>query len=56
MSEDFSLSTVKEKINSSKKIKLTTYIVGGLIALFAIYMLYRMFFIEPANTESKGSY
>lgn len=56
MSEDFSLSTVKEKINSSKKIKLTTYVVGGLIVLFALYMLYRMFFIEPANVESNASY
>jgi tetratricopeptide (TPR) repeat protein len=56
MSEDFSLNTVKEKINSSKKIKLTTYVVGGLIVLFALYMLYRMFFIEPANAESNTSY
>ncbi len=56
MSEDFSLSTVKEKINSSKKLKLTTYLIVGLIALLAVYMLYRMFFIEPANTESKASY
>jgi tetratricopeptide (TPR) repeat protein len=50
------LNTVKEKINSSKKIKLTTYVVGGLIVLFALYMLYRMFFIEPANAESNTSY
>jgi tetratricopeptide (TPR) repeat protein len=56
MSEDFSLKTVKEKINSSKKLKLVTYILSGVVFGLLLFVLYQMFFYGPANTESKASY
>ncbi len=56
MSEDFSINAVKEKINSSKKLKLATYVISGVLAASLLFVLYKMFFYEPANTESKASY
>lgn len=56
MSEEFSLVSIKEKINSSKKLKITTYIIAGLLILAFFYFLYYVFIFGPANTESKSSY
>jgi tetratricopeptide (TPR) repeat protein len=56
MSEDLSLNTLKEKINSSKKLKLASYAVSGILIAVLLFVLYKMFFYEPANTESKASY
>ena len=56
MSEDFSINAVKEKINSSKKLKLATYVISGVLAASLLFVLYKMFFYEPANTESKAAY
>jgi TolA-binding protein len=56
MSEDLSLNTLKEKINSSKKLKLATYIISGVLFAALLFVLYQIFFYGPANTESKASY
>ncbi len=56
MLENFTLDSIKQKINSSKKSKLITYIVGGSILAVLLFFTYRQFIWEPSNEKSKDGY
>jgi tetratricopeptide (TPR) repeat protein len=56
MLENISFNSIKEKIQSDKKTKITTYIVGGALGLVIAFFLYRMFIWNPSNEKSKDAY
>ena len=56
MLENFTPDSIKQKINSSKKSKLITYIVGGSILAVLLFFTYRQFIWEPGNEKSKDGY
>ncbi len=56
MLENFTADSIKRKINSSKKSKLITYIVGGSILAVLLFFIYRQFIWNPDNEKSKDGY
>ncbi len=56
MLEDISGDQIKEQFKSNKKLRLTTFIVGGLVVLVLGFFLYRQFVYLPANEKSKDAY
>ena len=56
MLEDLSGQQIAEEFKSNKKLKMTTYIVGGILLLAIIFFAYRQFMWKPANDDSKNSY
>ncbi len=56
MLENFTADSIKRKINSSKKSKLITYIVGGSILAVLLFFIYRQFIWNPGNEKSKDGY
>ena len=56
MLENFTPESIKQRINSSKKSKLITYIVGGSILAVLLFFTYRQFIWEPSNEKSKDGY
>ena len=47
---------IAEEFKSNKKLKMTTYIVGGILLLSILFFAYRQFIWKPANDDSKNSY
>jgi TolA-binding protein len=56
MLEDLSGQQIAEEFKSNKKLKMTTYIVGGILMLAILFFAYRQFMWKPANEDSKNSY
>lgn len=56
MLEDISGQEIVKEFKSNNKLKLTTYIVGGVILLVILFFAYRQFMWKPANEDSKNSY
>ena len=56
MLENLTPDVIKQKINSSKKSKLITYIVGGSILAVLLFFIYRQFIWNPGNEKSKDGY
>jgi len=56
MSENFSESSIKEQFKSNSKLRLTTYVVGGLAVITLGYFSYKQFIFNPANEKSKSAY
>lgn len=56
MLEDLSGQQIAEEFKSNKKLKMTTYIVGGILMLAIVFFAYRQFMWKPANDDSKNSY
>ena len=56
MLEDLSGQKIAEEFKSNKKLKMTTYIVGGILLLSILFFAYRQFIWKPANDDSKSSY
>ncbi len=56
MLEDLSGQQIAEEFKSNKKLKMTTYIVGGILLLAILFFAYRQFMWKPANEDSKNSY
>lgn len=56
MLEDLSGQQIAEEFKSNKKLKMTTYIVGGILLLAIVFFAYRQFMWKPANEDSKNSY
>ena len=56
MLEDLSGQKITEEFKSNKKLKMTTYIVGGILLLSILFFAYRQFIWKPANDDSKNSY
>ena len=56
MLEDLSGQQIAEEFKSNKKLKMTTYIVGGILLLAFVFFAYRQFMWKPANDDSKNSY
>lgn len=56
MIENISDINIKEQFKNNPKMKMITYVVGGLVALVLIYFLYRQFIWGPANEKSKAAY
>ena len=56
MLENISGDSIKEQFKSNKNLRLTTFVVGGLIVLVLGYFVYRQFIWEPANEKSKETY
>ena len=56
MLEDLSGQKIAEEFKSNKKLKMTTYIVGGILLLSILFFAYRQFIWKPANDDSKNSY
>ena len=56
MLEDLSGQQIAEEFKSNKKLKMTTYIVGGILLLAIVFFAYRQFMWKPANDDSKNSY
>jgi len=56
MLEDLSGQKIAEEFKSNKKLKMTTYIVGGILLLSILFFAYRQFIWKPSNDDSKNSY
>jgi len=56
MLENISGSSLKEEFKSNEKLRLVTYIVGGLVVLTTGYFVYKQFIWGPANEKSKAAY
>jgi tetratricopeptide (TPR) repeat protein len=56
MLENISAQQLKEQFKSNKKLRMTIFVVGGLIALIVGYFVYRQFVWSPANEKSKDNY
>jgi tetratricopeptide (TPR) repeat protein len=56
MLEDITGEQIKDQFKTNKKLRMTTFIVGGLVLLTLAYFSYRQFVWSPANEKSKGSY
>jgi len=56
MSENNTGSTLKEQFNSNKNLKLTTYVVGGVVLAVIGYFAYYQLIWTPNNEKSKASY
>lgn len=56
MLENISPEFLKDQFKSNKKLRLTTYIVGGLAIAVLGYFAYRQFIWNPANEKSKDNY
>lgn len=56
MLEDITGESIKEQFKTNKKLRMTTFIVGGIIILVLGYFLYRQFVWVPANEKSKDNY
>jgi tetratricopeptide (TPR) repeat protein len=56
MLEDITGEKIKEQFKSNKNLRLTTFIVGGLVVVVLGYFAYRQFFWVPANEKSKETY
>ena len=56
MLEDLTGQKIAEEFKSNKKLKMTTYIVGGILLLSILFFAYRQFIWKPANDDSKNSY
>ena len=56
MSENNTESTLKEQFESNKNLKLTTYLVGGVVLLVIASFAYYQFMWTPNNEKSKASY
>jgi tetratricopeptide (TPR) repeat protein len=54
--EILSFDEIKSKFSSNKKFKITSYVVGGLLALGLLYFLYRQFIWMPSNEKSNDSW
>jgi hypothetical protein len=52
MLENLSFDLIKSKFNSDKKFKLGTYIVGGIVGLFLVFLLYRQFMWVAGSEKS----
>lgn len=56
MIENLSDLNLKEQFKSNAKLRISTYVVGGIVGLVLIYVLYKFFVWEPANEKSKAAY
>ena len=56
MLENLSFYQIKAKFNTNKKFKLGTYIVGGTLGLFLVFLLYRQFIWVPSNEKSNDGW
>ena len=56
MSDNFSESNLKEQFKSNTKLRMTTYVVGGLALITIAYFSYKQFIFNPSNEKSKGAY
>jgi tetratricopeptide (TPR) repeat protein len=56
MLENLSDINLKEQFKSNTKLRLTTFIVGGLAVLVLGYFLYIQFIWKSSNEKSKGAY
>lgn len=56
MLENISRSNLKEQFQSNNKLRMITYVVGGLVILVLGYFLYKQFIWNPSNEKSKASY
>lgn len=56
MLENITGAKIKEQFKSNKKLRLTTFVVGGLIVAVLGYLAYRQFFWAPANEKSKENW
>jgi len=56
MLENISGSSLKEQFKSNDKLRLTTYVVGGLVVITLGYFTYKQFIWGPANEKSKAAY
>ena len=56
MLEDLSGQQIAEEFKSNKKLKMTTYVAGGILLLAFVFFAYRQFIWKPANDDSKNSY
>ena len=56
MLENISGVNLKEQFKSNEKLRITTYVVGGIVVLTLVYFLYKQFIWGPANEKSKAAY
>ena len=56
MIENLSFDEIKSKFNNNKNFKLGTYIAGGVVGFFLVYLLYRQFMWIPSNEKSNDGW
>lgn len=56
MLEDITGEEIKNQFKNNSKLRMTTFIVGGLVVLTLGYFSYRQFVWEPSNEKSKDNY
>jgi tetratricopeptide (TPR) repeat protein len=56
MLENISGSSIKAQFKSNNKLRIITYVVGGLVLATVVYFLYTIFIWNPSNEKSKAAY
>ena len=56
MLENISGSSLKEQFKTNDKLRLTTYVVGGIVVITLGYFLYKQFIWGPSNVKSQSAY
>lgn len=56
MIEDITPEEIKNQFKNNKNLRMTTYIIGGVVVLVLGYFAYRQFIYNPANEDSKLHY
>ena len=56
MLENISGSSIKAQFKSNNKLRIITYVVGGLVIVSVGYFLYTIFIWNPSNEKSKAAY
>ena len=56
MSDNLSLEALKSKFENNSKIKIGTYVLGGLVVLILLYFSYRQFIVKPSNEKSNDGW
>ena len=56
MSDNLSLEALKSKFENNSKVKIGTYVLGGLVVLILLYFSYRQFIVKPSNEKSNDGW
>ncbi len=56
MLEDISPEQIKDQFKKNRNLRISTYVVGGVVVLILGYFAYRQFMFNPGNEKSKEGY
>lgn len=56
MLENITSEEIKNQFKTNKKVKMTTYAIGGVIVLIAGFFAYKQFIVKPKEEKSRDAY